>query len=197
VTRQRGNLLTLREVADEEVPANNVRGSLSDLCVEQARGQPRKHRRRFGRQSEHGEPRDVPQSGSTRLPLSVPDTKAACSRWSSAKPDWPKSSSCRARPPTQHRGQPCVASSQSATSCTPSSSTTERSSLRISGERSSDPARKQPAKHRQCRHGRTPNKNIHRNSKGLINYYINSQIPFPANSNQYRFNNEFQSNQKL
>ena len=52
VTRQRGNLLTLREVADEEVPANSVRGSLSDLCVEQARGQPRKHRRRFGRQSE-------------------------------------------------------------------------------------------------------------------------------------------------
>jgi hypothetical protein len=50
--------LTLREVADQEVPANNVRGSLSDLCVEQARGQPRKHRRRFGRQSEHGEPRD-------------------------------------------------------------------------------------------------------------------------------------------
>ena len=40
-------------------------------------------------------------------------------------------------------------------------------------------------------------KNIHRNSKGLINYYINSQIPFPANSNQYRFNNEFLSNQKL
>jgi predicted transcriptional regulator len=33
----RGNLLTLREVADEEVPANNVRGSLSGLCVEQAR----------------------------------------------------------------------------------------------------------------------------------------------------------------
>jgi alkylation response protein AidB-like acyl-CoA dehydrogenase len=32
--------LTLREVADEEVPANNIRGSLSDLCVEQARGQP-------------------------------------------------------------------------------------------------------------------------------------------------------------
>jgi IS30 family transposase len=27
----------LREVADVEVPANNVRGSLSDLCVEQAR----------------------------------------------------------------------------------------------------------------------------------------------------------------
>ena len=40
-------------------------------------------------------------------------------------------------------------------------------------------------------------KNIHRNSKGLINYYINSQIPFPANSNKYRFNNEFLSNQKL
>jgi hypothetical protein len=40
-------------------------------------------------------------------------------------------------------------------------------------------------------------KNIHRNSKGLINYYINSQIPFPANSNQYRINNEFLSNQKL
>jgi len=40
-------------------------------------------------------------------------------------------------------------------------------------------------------------KNIHRNSKGLINYYINSQIPFPANSNQYRFNNEFLGNQKL
>ena len=55
MTRQRSNLLTLREVADEEVPANNVRGSLSDLCVEQARGQPRKHRRRFGRQSERGE----------------------------------------------------------------------------------------------------------------------------------------------
>ena len=36
-----------------------------------------------------------------------------------------------------------------------------------------------------------------RNSKGLINYYINSQIPFPANSNRYRFNNEFLSNQKL
>jgi hypothetical protein len=33
-------------------------------------------------------------------------------------------------------------------------------------------------------------KNIHRNSKGLINYYIHSQIPFPANSNQYRLNNE-------
>ena len=40
-------------------------------------------------------------------------------------------------------------------------------------------------------------KNINRNSKGLINYYINSQIPFPANSNQYRINNEFLSNQKL
>ena len=39
--------------------------------------------------------------------------------------------------------------------------------------------------------------NFERNSKGLINYYINSQIPFPANSNQYRFNNEFLSNQKL
>jgi hypothetical protein len=63
--------------------------------------------------------------------LSVPDTRAASSRWSSAKPNWPKSSSCRARPPTQHRGQPCVASSQSATSCTPSPSTTERSSRRI------------------------------------------------------------------
>ena len=41
--------------------------------------------------------------------MSVPDTKAACSRWSSAKPNWPKSSSCRARPPTQRRGQSCVA----------------------------------------------------------------------------------------
>jgi hypothetical protein len=40
-------------------------------------------------------------------------------------------------------------------------------------------------------------KNIHRNFKGLINYYINGQIPFPANLNQYRFNNEFISNQKL
>jgi hypothetical protein len=40
-------------------------------------------------------------------------------------------------------------------------------------------------------------KTIHRNSKGLLNYYINSQIPFPANSNQYRFNNELLSNQKL
>ena len=38
---------------------------------------------------------------------------------------------------------------------------------------------------------------IHRNSKGLINYYNSSQIPFPANSNQYRFNNEFLINQKL
>ena len=58
----RGNLLRLREVADEEVPANNVRGSQSDLCVEQARGQPRKDRRRFGRhnQSVRGELRDVP-----------------------------------------------------------------------------------------------------------------------------------------
>ena len=31
---------------------------------------------------------------------------------------------------------------------------------------------------------------FHRNSKGLINCYIHSQIPFPANSNQYRLNNE-------
>ena len=69
--------------------------------------------------------------GDWAIPLSVPGTKAACSRWSSAKPNWPKSSSCRARPPTQHRGQPCVASSLSATSCTPSPSTTERSSRRI------------------------------------------------------------------
>ena len=30
------------------------------------------------------------------------------------------------RPPTQHKGQPCVASSLSATSCTPSPSTTEK-----------------------------------------------------------------------
>ena len=28
------------------------------------------------------------------IPLSVLDTKAACSRWSSAKPNWPKSLSC-------------------------------------------------------------------------------------------------------
>ena len=40
-------------------------------------------------------------------------------------------------------------------------------------------------------------KNIRRNSKGLMNYYNSSQIHFPANSNQYRFNNEFISNQKL
>jgi hypothetical protein len=40
-------------------------------------------------------------------------------------------------------------------------------------------------------------KTIHRNSKGLMNYYNSSQIHFPANSNQYRVNNEFISNQKL
>jgi hypothetical protein len=40
-------------------------------------------------------------------------------------------------------------------------------------------------------------KNIHRNSKGLMNYYNSSQIHFPRNSNQYRFNNEFIINQKL
>ena len=65
------------------------------------------------------------------IPLSVPDTRAACSRWSSAKPNWPKSSSCRVRPPALPNGQPCVASSLSATSCTPSPSTTERNSPRI------------------------------------------------------------------
>jgi len=36
-------------------------------------------------------------------------------------------------------------------------------------------------------------KNIQRNSKGLSNYYINSQTPFPANSNQYRFNNNYKA----
>ncbi len=64
-------------------------------------------------------------------PSSAPDTKAACSRWSSAKPNSLKSPSCRVRPPAQHRRQPCVASSLSATSCTPSPSTTERNSPRI------------------------------------------------------------------
>src|ERR1700719_4726208 len=62
---------------------------------------------------------------------SAPDTKAACSHWSSAKPNWPKSPSCRVRPPARHKRLPCVASSLSATSCTPSPSTTERNSPRI------------------------------------------------------------------
>ena len=65
------------------------------------------------------------------IPSSVPDIKAACSRWSSAKPNWPKSSSCRVRLPAQHRRQLCVASSLSASSCTPSPLTTGRSSPRI------------------------------------------------------------------
>ena len=64
-------------------------------------------------------------------PSSAPHTKAACSRWSSAKPNSLKSPSCRVRPPAQHRRQPGVASSLSATSCTPSPSTTERNSPRI------------------------------------------------------------------
>ena len=62
----------------------------------------------------------------------APGTKAACSRWSSAKPNWQNSQSCRARPPAQHRKQLCVASSLSAPSCAPSPSTTVRSLLRIS-----------------------------------------------------------------
>jgi DNA topoisomerase III len=40
-------------------------------------------------------------------------------------------------------------------------------------------------------------KTIHRNSKGLTNYYVHSQIPSPANSNQSRLNSEFLNNQKL
>ena len=40
-------------------------------------------------------------------------------------------------------------------------------------------------------------KNIHRNSKGLMNYYNSSQIHFPRKLEPYRFNNEFIINQKL
>ena len=43
----------------------------------------------------------------------------------------PKSPSCRVRPPARHKRLPCVASSLSATSCTPSPSTMERNSPRI------------------------------------------------------------------
>ena len=64
-------------------------------------------------------------------PSSALDTKAACSRWSSAKPNSLKSPSCRMPPPARHKRLPCVASSLSATSCTPSPSTTERNSPRI------------------------------------------------------------------
>ena len=39
--------------------------------------------------------------------------------------------------------------------------------------------------------------NIHRNSKGLMIIIIQAKYTFPANSNQYRFNEEFISNQKL
>ena len=45
-------------------------------------------------------------------------------------------------------------------------------------------------RHAPCRNSRPK-------SIGLINYYINSQIPFPANSNQYRFNNEIPKQSKV
>ena len=61
----------------------------------------------------------------------APDTKVACSRWSRESLNSPKSANCGVRPPALHNGQPCVASSLSTTSCTPSRLTTERNLLRI------------------------------------------------------------------